>query len=123
MLLALHNRFCYNVPRFTSREAFMETLTFWTAASIILLALEMIVLMLIPGAILFFSIRGLWAMEKKMREVSPKVQGAFRQVNLMTHQAAEKVVAPVIKVEATNAQIRAIGNGTTSLLKRREVQT
>ena len=99
----------------------METLTFWTAASIILLALEMMVLMLIPGAILFFSIRGLRATERKMREVSPKVQGVFRQVNQVTHQAADKIVAPVIKVEATNAQVRAIGKGTASLLKRREV--
>jgi uncharacterized protein YoxC len=99
----------------------METLTFWTSASIILLALEMMVLMLIPGAILFISIKGLRAMERKMREVSPKVQGVFRQANLLTHQAADKIAAPVIKVEATNAQVRAIGRGTASLIKRREV--
>jgi hypothetical protein len=99
----------------------METLTFWTSASIILLALETMVIMLVPAAILFFSVRGLWAPEKKMREVSPKVQGVFRQVNLLTHQAAEKIVAPVIKVEATTAQVQAMGKGTASLLKRREV--
>ena len=34
-----------------------------------------------------------------MREVSPKVQGVFRQVNQVTHQAADKIVAPVIKVK------------------------
>jgi hypothetical protein len=99
----------------------METLTFWTAASIILLALEMMVLMLIPGVILFFSVRGLRALERKMREVSPKVQGVFRRVNLLTHQASDKIAAPIINVEATNAQVRALGKGTASLLKRREV--
>ena len=99
----------------------METLTFWTAASIILLALEMMVLMLIPGAILFFSIRGMRAAERKMLEVSPRVQEVFRQVNVLTHRAADKIGAPVIKVEATNAQVRAMGKRTASLLRRREV--
>ncbi|MGE5602889.1 MAG: hypothetical protein ACM30E_07545 [Nitrososphaerales archaeon] len=93
----------------------------WAAASTILLCIEVGILMLIPGVILFFAIRGMFALDRKMREVSPKVQGVFRQVNQATHQAADKIVEPVMKVNATTAQIQAIGRGTASLLKRREV--
>lgn len=99
----------------------MSTLSTWTAFSVILLCLEMFVLMLIPGILLFFSIRGLWIADRKMREVSPKVQGVFRRVNEITHQAADRVVEPVIKVSEKTAQAQAIGRGTLSLLKRREV--
>ena len=93
----------------------------WTSASIILLCIEAFVLMLVPAIILFFSIRGLWSAERKMREVSPKVQEVFRRVNTVTHQTADKIVEPVIKVSEKTAQIQAIGRGTASLLKRREV--
>ena len=96
-------------------------LTQWTNASIILLCLEAFVLMLIPGIILFFSLRGLWIAERKMRAVSPKVQEVFRRVNEVTHQTADKIVEPVIKVSEKTAQVQAIGRGTASLLKRREV--
>lgn len=96
-------------------------LTLWAAASTILLCLEAAVLLLIPGIILFFSIRGLWITDRKMREVSPKVQEVFRRVNELTHQTADKIAEPVIKVEQTTAQVKAIGRGTASLFKRHEV--
>ncbi len=99
----------------------LSTLSTWTSFSVILLCLEVAVLMLIPGIILFFSIRGLWAADKKLREVSPKVQEVFRRVNEVTHQTADKVVEPVIRVSETTARVQAIGRGTVSLLKRREV--
>ncbi len=96
-------------------------LTQWTAASIILLCIEAFVLMLVPAILLFFSIRGLWITDRKMREVSPKVQEVFRRINEVTHQTADKIAEPVIKVNQTSAQVKAIGRGTASLLKRREV--
>ncbi len=99
----------------------LSTLTTWTAFSIILLCLELIVLMLVPGIILFFSIRGLWIADRKLREVSPKVQEVFRKVNQITHETADKIAEPVIKVNEKSAQVRAIGRGTVSFLRRREV--
>ena len=56
-----------------------------------------------------------------MKEVSPKVQGVFRKANQITHQAADKIAEPFIKVSATTAQVQAMGRRTASLLKRREV--
>jgi hypothetical protein len=99
----------------------VSTLSTWTAYSVILLCIEAFVLMLIPGIILFFSIKGLRITERKMREVSPKVQGVFRRVNEVTHQVADSVAEPVIKVNEKTAQVQAISRGTWSLLKRREV--
>jgi hypothetical protein len=77
--------------------------------------------MLVPGIILFFSIRGLWITDRKMRETAPKVQEVFRRVNEATHQAADKIVEPVIRVNETAAQVKAVGRRTASLFKRREV--
>lgn len=97
------------------------TLAFWTNASIILLCIEAFILTLIPAVIFYFSIRGLWRLDKKMREVSPKVQRVFNEVNRVTRETSDKIAAPVIKVSATTAQVQAMGRRTTSLLKRREV--
>ena len=97
-------------------------LAFWRDLSVVLLCLEGFVLLLVPGALLFFSLKGLRALEGKLREVSPNVQRVFRQVNRAVHQGADKVAAPVIKASATSAQVATIGRRTTSLLRKREAQ-
>ncbi len=99
----------------------METLAFWTNASIILLCIEAIILTLIPAFLFYYSIKGLWALDKKMRAVSPKVQRVFREVNRVTHETSDKIAEPVFRVNATTAQVHAMGRRTASLLKRREV--
>ncbi len=96
-------------------------LGFWRDLSVVLLCLEGFVLLLIPGAILFFAVKGMNALDRKLREVFPKVQGVFRQVNRVSRQVTDKVAAPVIKASATTAQVQAMGRRTASLLKRREV--
>ena len=124
MLLVPFVRLWYNIVReLASREEFVD-LAFWPDASIVLLALEGFVLMIIPGTSCSSYVQGRGGSSKrKMREVSPRVQGAFRQVNRLTHQGADKVAAPVIKASATGAQLRALGRRTSSLLTRREVQS
>ena len=92
-------------------------------ASVILLALEGFVLMLIPGALFVGLFIGARKLERKMRDASPRVQGAFRQVNRLTHQGADKISAPVIKASATGAQLRAMGRRTASLFSKDEVQS
>jgi hypothetical protein len=98
-------------------------LRFWADASTVLLALEGMVFMIIPGVIFYFAFKGSRKLEQKMREYSPKVQGAFDQANRLTHQGADKISAPVIKASATGAQLRAIGRRTASLVTRREVES
>ena len=92
----------------------------WRDASIILLSCEAFLFILIPGAIFFFVFKGLRKLELKAREVSPKVQRTFRQANRLTHRYADKLAAPVIKGEATAAQVAAMGRRTTSIFTRRE---
>jgi len=96
-------------------------LAFWRDLSVVLLCLEGFIMLLIPGAIFFFSIKGLRALERKMREVSPKVQGVFRQVNRVTEQVTDKIAAPIIKISGANAQLRGMRRGAVSLFRRREV--
>ncbi len=96
-------------------------LAFWRDLSVVLLCLEAFIMTLIPGAIIFFSIKGLRALEKKLREVSPKVQGVFHTVNRATRQASDKAASPFIAASAANAQVNALWRGTTSLIKRQEV--
>lgn len=96
-------------------------LGFWRDLSVVLLCLEGFVLLLIPGAILFFSVKGMNALDRKLHAIFPKVQGVFGQVNRITRQVTDKVAEPVIKASAMTAQVQAMGRRTASLLKRREV--
>lgn len=96
-------------------------LGFWRDLSVVLLCLEGFVLLLIPAAILFFAVKGMNALHRKLHEIFPKVQGVFRQVNRVTRQVTDKVAEPVIKAGAQAAQVQAMGRRTVSLLKRREV--
>ncbi len=96
-------------------------LAFWRDLSVILLCLEAFIMALIPGAIFFFSIKGLRLLEKKLREVSPKVQGVFDKVDQTARQISDKAASPFIAASATKAQVKAIWRGTASLIKRPEV--
>lgn len=93
----------------------------WAALATILLCLETLPLVLIPGVILFFLIKGLRAAETKTRAVAPKVHQVFHRINQVTHETADKIAAPVIRIDAATAQVQAMGRQTASLLKRREV--
>jgi hypothetical protein len=116
-------RLWYTIAReLASREEFVD-LQFWTDASIILLALEGFILMVIPGILFVGLFIGARKLEHKMREVSPRVQGAFHQVNRLTHQGADKITAPVIKASATGAQLRAMGRRTASMFNKDEVRS
>lgn len=96
-------------------------LTFWRDLSVILLVLEAFILTLVPGVIFFFSIKGLQALERKLREFTPKVQGVFQQVDHTSRRVSDKVAAPFIAASAARAQLKGLQRGTVSLLKRHEV--
>lgn len=96
-------------------------LAFWRDLSIVLLCLEAFIMVLIPGVIFFFSIKGLQMLEKKLREVTPKVHEVFHKVNHVTRQASDKAASPFIAASAASAQVKALWRGTTSLIKRQEV--
>ena len=75
------------------------------------------------GLVLRIAHRGMRNSRRKCAKSRRRVQGAFRQVNQLTHQGADKIAAPVIKASATEAQLRAMGRRTASLVSRREVRS
>jgi hypothetical protein len=96
-------------------------LAFWRDASIVLLSLEGFILMLIPGALIFFSIKGMRELTRKLKVVSPKVQAVFSQINLTTRQASDRIASPLIAASAAKARVSAMRRGTASLIKQRGV--
>ena len=60
-------------------------------------------------------------LEKKLREVTPKVHEVFHKVNHVTRQASDKAASPFIAASAASAQVKATWRGATSLIKRLEV--
>jgi len=81
------------------------TLTDWTNASIILLAVEAFILTIIPGVIFFFGIRGTNRIIFELRDKSPLIRSKFREVARATEQASQKVTSPFINVSAGRAQL------------------
>jgi hypothetical protein len=100
----------------------VENLAAWRDASIVLLALEAMVLVLIPGIILYALARGVTALIAKVRIWGPVVRSYFRQAAAITEQVSQVVAAPVIIVNEKSEQVRASSAALVSMIKpRREV--
>jgi hypothetical protein len=98
----------------------VETLTALTAASIILLALEAMVLAIIPGVIFYLLLRGVTVLIAKIRTWAPLVQSYFRQAAAITEQVSHLVVAPVIIVNEKSEQVRGSGAALVAMIRRRK---
>lgn len=98
------------------------TLDNWRDLAIILLAVEAFLLSLIPGVILYFAIRGISSLIRKLRSVAPVVQGYFRKAATVTEEVSQKAVTPMIAASATMAQLRGWRSALiNSLQPKREV--
>ncbi len=98
------------------------TLGNWRDLAIILLAAEAFLLSLIPAAILYFALRGMSSLIRKLRSVAPTVQGYFRKAATITEEASQRISAPVIRISATAAQLRGWRSALiNSLQPKREV--
>lgn len=98
------------------------TLADWRDLAIILLAVEAFLLSLIPGALLYFAVRGISFLIRKLRSVAPIVQGYFRKTATVTEEVSQKAVTPMIEAGATLAQFRGWRAAlTNSLHPKREV--
>jgi hypothetical protein len=81
------------------------TLTDWTNASIILLAVEAFILTLVPGLIFFFGIRGTNRLIFEVRDKSPLVLSKLREAARATEHASQTITAPSINLSAAKAQL------------------
>lgn len=93
------------------------TLANWRDLAVILLALEAFVISLIPGLILFFAVRGMLWVIRKLRAIAPTVQGYFRKAAVISEQVSHGAAAPFIATDATLAQVRRWGSASAALLK------
>ncbi len=98
----------------------MQTLTAWTAASIILLCLEAMVLAIIPGLIFYFLARGVTILIAKIRTWARIVRYYFSQAATITEQVSHIVVAPVIIINEKSAQVQGSGAALAAMIRRRK---
>lgn len=82
------------------------TLGNWRDLAIVLLAVEAFLLSLMPGAFLYFAVRGISFLIRKLRSVAPIVQGHFRKAATVTEEVSQKAVTPMIEASAALAQFR-----------------
>lgn len=82
------------------------TLANWRDLAVILLAIEAFVIALLPGIVLFFAIRGMSWVIRKLRATAPTVQGYFRKAATISEQASQRVAAPFVGTSATLARVR-----------------
>ncbi len=74
--------------------------------AVVLIAIEVFVVLLFPTILLFFVVRGLLWVQKKIRSYSPLVQGVFQQAAEIAETTSHKVATPVISVDAFAARVR-----------------
>lgn len=82
------------------------TLADWRDLSIILLAIEAFIMGLVPAVILFFAIKGMLWVIRKLRGAAPVVQGYFRKASQVSENVSQRIAAPFIAASATSAQVQ-----------------
>jgi len=82
------------------------TIPFWRNISIVLLAVEAFVLVLIPLVTLYFANRGLHRLRSFLRPIFPRTRDRVQQVERVTAQVGELIVAPIIAVYALAVRLR-----------------
>ncbi len=88
--------------------------------SIILLAIEIFILVLVPGAIFYFSIKGLRQGQKWLKITGlPEAQRYTRLVADKSNEYSAKIADPFIKVDTVTIQTRKTARATWSGLRSR----
>ncbi len=93
------------------------TLANWRDLAVVLLAVEAFFISLIPGVILYFAVRGMLWVIRKLRVTAPTVQGYFRKAADISEQVSQRTAAPFIAVSATLAQVNRWRSAPMTLLK------
>ncbi len=88
--------------------------------SIILLAIEGFILVLVPGAIFYFSIKGLRQGTKWLKIIGlPEAQRYTRLVADKTNEYSARIAEPITKVETATTQTYTTATATWNGLRRR----
>jgi hypothetical protein len=82
------------------------TLADFRDLSIILLAIEAVVVGSVAAVLVVLMIMGVMRLNREIPVVSPVVQGYFRKAELYAKVAGERIAAPFITAGATTARIK-----------------
>ena len=94
----------------------------WRDLAVILLMIQAFVMALVPGVILFFSVRGMLWLIRKLRIWMPQLQSYFYKASEIACKARDKIAAPVIAIDAASARAKGMRTTAGYLVKKREVQ-
>lgn len=96
------------------------TLASWRDLSIIWLALLAFIFSLVPAVISFFMVKGMLVLNRKLREIFPKVYGYFRKADQITDQVSRKIIAPIVVAHEKSAQVRGSSRALVAVVKGRK---
>lgn len=82
------------------------TLTNWRDLAVVLLALEALIMGLVPAVLFFFSVKGMLWLIHKLEASAPVVQGYFRKAAEISETVSQRAGAPFIAASATSAKVR-----------------
>lgn len=74
-------------------------LEFWTDVSIVFLAIETSILLIIPLVVLYFAVRGLNFLHIRLPRVLFRAQDISKEMRIRTEAMSERVVDPMVKAD------------------------
>ncbi len=83
----------------------MQTLEVLYTISVIIIAIQVFVILLVPGVIFALLNRGVWEIPKYIRRYAPIVQDRARLVATKTEESSLKVAEPIIQVEGFGSRL------------------
>ena len=78
----------------------------WRNLAIVILTVQVLIMVLVVGAIIYFSNRGIIKAQQALKHYAPIGQDHLRHLAAMSKQLSEKLVTPVITLQATSAKVR-----------------
>jgi len=90
------------------------SLEFWRNVSVVWIAIHAVVLFLIPTAIAYFLVRGIYWVLAKTKVGFSAAQRFSRQVNEKTESLSERVAAPVIVAHSKVSRWQRMGKSFLS---------
>jgi len=82
-------------------------LQFWTDVSIVFLAIQTFILLLIPLVAFYFAVRGLNFLHIRLPRVLSQAQNISKQVRLKTEAASQRVADPVVRAQRERTKAEA----------------
>lgn len=93
----------------------------WRDLATILLVIEAFVIILVPGIILYFAVRGMLALNRKMAVWLPQLQSYFYRAHEISRKISDKIAAPVLAVDSAGARVKGMKDAVVYIVKKQEV--